>query len=241
MDVITLVMFCNLKMKFTNNLYLLLLISYTIVSYVESYEYSGLGEIDDFSSEFGWEGSGDGNFDCDLQNYCEQLCFNIDDSQYCFCQRGYKLNEDKQTCSDINECLYENGGCSHVCVNKVGSYLCACEVGFARGGDGLSCNDINECEEGIDSCEQTCFNEIGGYRCGCTEGYVSIGNNTNCIPDLAEPITADDLTLIFGSVLIFVCVLGIIAFAVATCSTVSLITSKSPQQVVHLERALASL
>lgn len=35
----------------------------------------------------------------------------------------------RQSCSDINECLENNGGCSSKCINSPGSYQCACERG----------------------------------------------------------------------------------------------------------------
>lgn len=35
----------------------------------------------------------------------------------------------RQSCSDINECLDNNGGCSSRCLNSPGSYQCACERG----------------------------------------------------------------------------------------------------------------
>ncbi|KAI6654388.1 Fibrillin-2 [Oopsacas minuta] len=224
------------------NLLFLLLMSYTILLNAKHDEFSGYGEWEYFGeNEFGLEMSGDGTFDCEELNDCEQQCFNIDNNQYCFCHRGYELNDDSLSCSDIDECNYENGQCSHICVNKIGSYMCTCELGFTREGDGISCTDINECEEKIDNCEQTCINEIGGYRCGCTAGYISIANHSNCIPDLVQPITADKLTLVLGSILIFLCLLGIIAFTIAIFSTVSMVTSMKSKNVVHLERTQANI
>ncbi len=46
------------------------------------------------------------------------------------CNKGFKLSEDKKSCSDIDECLTNNGGCSQLCVNEPGSYKCQCKKGF---------------------------------------------------------------------------------------------------------------
>lgn len=44
--------------------------------------------------------------------------------------------------SDVNECMFVNGGCEDICVNDIGSYHCNCsgdttlaENGFACEGD----------------------------------------------------------------------------------------------------------
>ena len=219
----------------------LLLVSYLVTLHVSAnaYEFSGFGEWEwehSASGQSEWEASGDGNIQCEEDNSCEQQCFNLENDQYCFCDRGFKLNSDKLTCSDINECSYENGDCQHYCMNIIGSYLCACEVGYARGADGQSCFDIDECEENLDNCEQLCFNKIGGYACGCEDGYLSIGNNTNCIPELFQPISVDTLTLAIGSLLIGFSLLGIVIFIVAICSTISFIKQKDALSVVYQRR-----
>jgi hypothetical protein len=42
-------------------------------------------------------------------------------------------------CSDINECLTNNGGCdvNAACNNTIGSFTCACRTGYT--GDGFNC------------------------------------------------------------------------------------------------------
>ena len=217
----------------------LLLVSYLVALYVNvnAYEFSGFGEWEYFS---GWEPSGEEDIQCEQDNDCEQQCFNLENTMYCFCDRGFKLNSDKLTCSDINECLYENGNCQHYCVNIVGSYLCTCELGYARGADGQSCFDIDECKEKLHNCEQLCFNQIGSYGCGCEEGYLSIGNNTNCIPILFQPISVDTLTLVLGSLLIGFSLLGIIIFIIAICSTISFVKQKNSLSIVHQRRLLVT-
>ena len=232
--------FCA-TMTYSNWMLILLLVSYLVALHlnVNAYEFSGYGEWEweySASGDIEWETSGEEDIQCEQDNDCEQQCFNLENSQYCFCNRGFKINSDKRTCSDINECFYENGNCQHYCVNIIGSYLCTCNFGYARGADGQSCFDIDECKEKLDNCEQLCFNQIGAYSCGCENGYLSIGNNTNCIPDLFQPISVDMLTLTIGSLMIGFSLMGIVIFIIAICSTISFIKQKNTLSVVHQRR-----
>eukprot|EP00058_Branchiostoma_floridae_P027599 XP_002613090.1 hypothetical protein BRAFLDRAFT_89972 [Branchiostoma floridae] len=34
------------------------------------------------------------------------------------------------TCTDLDECVADNGGCDQHCVNSVGSYHCSCDDGY---------------------------------------------------------------------------------------------------------------
>ncbi len=41
--------------------------------------------------------------------------------------------------SDINECLFNNGGCEQTCADSVGSFNCSCEAGYQLSSDSTSC------------------------------------------------------------------------------------------------------
>lgn len=64
-------------------------------------------------------------------NSCTQICVPVRQGYKCMCKRGYRLERDGATCSDIDECesvLLNN--CTQKCVNTDGSYKCVCENGF---------------------------------------------------------------------------------------------------------------
>eukprot|EP00731_Ephydatia_muelleri_P028213 Em0019g1086a len=42
-------------------------------------------------------------------------------------------------CTDVNECLTNNGGCAQICNNTVGSFTCSCNPGYSLGADARSC------------------------------------------------------------------------------------------------------
>jgi hypothetical protein len=89
--------------------------------------------------------SGDGGSDpqvdasADLCATCSEFaeCVAPAGTQECRCLEGY--TGDGQTCADINECDFGNGGCdaSATCTNLEGAYTCTCPEGSV--GDGFSC------------------------------------------------------------------------------------------------------
>jgi len=48
-------------------------------------------------------------------------------------------------CSDIDECLDNNGGCNQECTNTVGSFECSCIPGYFLSDDNLTCVGMNYC------------------------------------------------------------------------------------------------
>ena len=97
----------------------------------------------------------------------------------CTCGNGYIGNG--ITCSDINECLSNNGGCdaAATCTNLPGSRTCGCNAGYS--GDGVTCTNINECATNTDNCDvnaASCTDTPGSFTCACTSGFT--GNGVTC-------------------------------------------------------------
>uniref|UniRef100_UPI00358F765B transmembrane cell adhesion receptor mua-3-like isoform X8 n=1 Tax=Myxine glutinosa TaxID=7769 RepID=UPI00358F765B len=116
--------------------------------------------------------------ECSISNACPPTsnCANTLGSYTCTCTSGY--NGD--TCTDINECSFNNGGCSQDCRNIPGSYYCSCQSGYELAtGNNTQCVDVNECLRTNDCHPNaTCTNTVGSYACACKLGYV--GNGISC-------------------------------------------------------------
>jgi len=69
------------------------------------------------------------------------------------------------TCTDVDECQYENGLCEHQCVNTQGSYFCTCPNGYQLGGNNHACKDVNECDNNPCQPGYVCVNTWGAYHC----------------------------------------------------------------------------
>ena len=114
--------------------------------------------------------------ECEEANDCAQICIDTIDSYECACTQGYNLVEGFQ-CSDVDECLSNNGFCQQECINIVSSYECGCFEGFVLDTN-TTCIDINECSDNNGGCQQECINTNSSYICGCHDGYQKNVNNT---------------------------------------------------------------
>uniref|UniRef100_T1JA13 EGF-like domain-containing protein n=1 Tax=Strigamia maritima TaxID=126957 RepID=T1JA13_STRMM len=68
---------------------------------------------------------------------CEQTCLKKPIGVECSCITGFTLNEDNQTCSDLNEC--DSNPCSQTCTNTAGSFQCSCVDGYRLRSDRTTC------------------------------------------------------------------------------------------------------
>ncbi|XP_060578338.1 fibrillin-1-like [Ruditapes philippinarum] len=106
---------------------------------------------------------------------CEQKCVNNRGQYSCYCHYGYTLNDDRRTCSKIEDpCLTINNlTCSHFCELADHNAVCGCQNGFIIQNDNQTCTDVNECKNTEkNECEDnsTCFNTEGSYMCNCPIG-----------------------------------------------------------------------
>ncbi|XP_061182283.1 mucin-like protein [Saccostrea echinata] len=89
----------------------------------------------------------------------------------CFCESGFKLDQDNSTCIDINECRLPSSICEHNCTNIQGSFECGCSTGYVLQNDGRSCKVCVEGRYGED-CLKDCKCGIGSDGCDHVTGCV---------------------------------------------------------------------
>lgn len=76
---------------------------------------------------------------CETNNGgCQQGCHVLNGQATCFCQEGYTLGSDRQSCLDVDEC--SEAPCEDICINTEGSFHCECSGGALLLQDGRSCN-----------------------------------------------------------------------------------------------------
>ena len=99
-----------------------------------------------------------------MMSGCSHTCNQLTSDRYqCGCPDGLSLNDDQDTCININECDEGIYRCEHVCTDTVGSYVCSCRRGYTVI-NVVHCEDIDECLEHND-CQDTCTNTVGSYTC----------------------------------------------------------------------------
>ncbi|XP_052803968.1 uncharacterized protein LOC128234050 isoform X2 [Mya arenaria] len=110
---------------------------------------------------------------------------NADSNARCFCNAGYSLIAENNTCTDTNEC--DNGPCSQTCSNSEGSFICSCLTGYQLGADRVSCTQCPYPTFG-ENCESTCRCGRGANRCDSVRGCVcnSGWQGVNCDADIDE-------------------------------------------------------
>ncbi|XP_045456482.1 fibulin-1-like [Melitaea cinxia] len=132
-------------------------------------------------------------------NSCDHICSDDDGEIRCECRKGFRLQPDKKSCKDINECAEADDDlCTTVdtvCHNTEGSFKCvplrkrdvslSCPAGFKRNIINQVCDDINECRLPKPPCPKyLCENTIGGYTCAGKPGKPFTEETTKPTPEL---------------------------------------------------------
>ncbi|XP_042592312.1 fibrillin-3-like [Cyprinus carpio] len=109
-------------------------------------------------------------------------CINVPGKYNCSCMVGY-AGDGVLQCTDVNECLVDNGGCRNraICVNSKGSFSCVCPSGFQLV-NRTTCQDIDECQIPEKACgiNEQCSNMEGSYSCQCKTGFSRITDDLDC-------------------------------------------------------------
>ncbi|XP_050685092.1 latent-transforming growth factor beta-binding protein 4-like isoform X2 [Leptidea sinapis] len=140
---------------------------------------------------------------------CEHICNDEDGTISCQCREGYRLQPDKRSCKDINECAEADDDlCTAeetVCHNTEGSFKCvpvkkrdvnlSCPPGFKRNIINQVCDDINECQSPRPPCPKyLCENTIGGYKCAGKPGKPFTEESPKVTtPPSAIPVVKNDI------------------------------------------------
>ncbi|XP_048727704.2 mucin-4-like isoform X2 [Ostrea edulis] len=120
---------------------------------------------------------------------CSQICSNVNGSYDCDCHFGFSLNDDRKTCSKVQDtCLLFPGlNCSYGCKQAQQNQtigLCFCPEGYILNEqDKSSCIDLNECANmSLNKCSQkdTCVNTPGSFNCSCPEGTYLENDGRTC-------------------------------------------------------------
>ncbi|XP_038656081.1 matrilin-3-like isoform X3 [Scyliorhinus canicula] len=118
---------------------------------------------------------------CAIGNHdCEQICASTTTSYYCRCRPGFKLNEDKKTCSRENMCAIGNHDCEQICVNTTTGFHCKCRPGFTLNEDQKTCSRNDMCAIGNHDCEQICESTATSYHCRCRPGFILNEDQKTC-------------------------------------------------------------
>lgn len=78
----------------------------------------------------------------DGRKLCQHKCRATPAGAVCSCYDGYRLDSDKSSCSDIDECQQEQQPCAQLCENTLGGYQCQCHADFMLRQDRVSCKSL---------------------------------------------------------------------------------------------------
>uniref|UniRef100_A0AAQ5Z4S5 VWFA domain-containing protein n=1 Tax=Amphiprion ocellaris TaxID=80972 RepID=A0AAQ5Z4S5_AMPOC len=128
---------------------------------------------------------------------CEQICISSPGSFTCDCSKGYKLHDDKKTCSTIDLCAEGKHDCEQICVSTPGVFTCDCNEGYTLNEDKKTCTHMDLCNTVEHGCEHQCVSTPGSYYCICPEGQLLQEDGKSC--GTCKSANIDLVLLIDGS------------------------------------------
>jgi len=67
---------------------------------------------------------------CENNGGCDKFCRKTPIGPFCSCPHGFRLDQSRRRCVDIDECAEDLYRCSQVCSNRKGSFDCSCIDGY---------------------------------------------------------------------------------------------------------------
>ncbi|XP_074654070.1 hemicentin-1-like [Tubulanus polymorphus] len=93
--------------------------------------------------------------ECQQKQLCQHECVNIPGSYQCMCPQGYRLSDNKRTCTDIDECTEMQIDCgpNSRCFNRRGDFECidvSCPLGYEKDINTGHC--VLDCQKSNNGC-----------------------------------------------------------------------------------------
>ena len=134
--------------------------------------------------------------ECDGDVCANGVCEDNQGSYTCTCNAGYFNKDNAQSCSDVNECIFENSATytcqeqnKNTCVNNDGGYSCTCNTGWVADDNG-DCIDKDMCASEGMNCDKdadcTDDGDGSGFTCTCRAGFTGDGENCDDLDECIE-------------------------------------------------------
>ena len=110
-------------------------------------------------------------------------CHNGRNTFSCTCGVGWEGGGERETCTEVDECVGVVCGGASRCIDHVGAFFCKCGVGWEGGGFNKNCTLITRCDADATNCggaPNQCTDRLDGFVCTCASGFQGGGVNTSC-------------------------------------------------------------
>ncbi|XP_054477883.1 matrilin-2-like [Anoplopoma fimbria] len=115
-----------------------------------------------------------------VDHQCQHICVSSPASYRCKCRKGFTLNPDGKTCTEIDHCADGTHGCEQEFMSTEDACVCKCRKGYTLRADGKTCKKVDHCADGTHGCEQEFTNTEDACLCKCREGYTLRADGKRC-------------------------------------------------------------